>query len=95
MLDCHAMHRPLTASFLLVAVGLLSGCSLEDAPLLGKPAASMDGHTVSMSEYRLRLKVEQDLYKTTRTDQQEQDIAIRSLVDPVLVDDEASRKGSR
>ena len=93
MLDCHAVNRPLTASLVMAAVVLLAGCSLEDAPLVGKPAASMDGHTISMSDYKARLRVEQDLYKKTKTDQQEQDIAIRSLVDEVLIDDEAGRKG--
>lgn len=87
------MYRALVAPALLVPVLALAGCSLEDAPLVGKPAASMDGHSISMSDYRVRLKVEQDLYKKTRTDQQEQDIAIRSLVDEVLLDDEASHKG--
>ena len=87
------MHRAVLASTLVVAVLALAGCSLEDAPLVGKPAASMDGHTISMSDYKLRLKVERDLYRKTRTDLQEQDIAIRSLVDEVLLADEASKKG--
>ncbi|MGI8610622.1 MAG: peptidylprolyl isomerase [Candidatus Dormibacteria bacterium] len=87
------MKRPVLFSVLLATLLGLAGCSLEDAPLVGKPAASMDGHTISSSDYKVRLKVEQDLYKKTRTDQQEQDIAIRSLVDEVLLDDEASKKG--
>ncbi|MEA2682452.1 MAG: SurA N-terminal domain [Chloroflexota bacterium] len=72
---------------------LVAGCSLEDAPVIGKPAATMDGHTISMSDYRQRLKVEQDLYKKTKTAAEEEDVAIRSLVDEVLIDDEAGRKG--
>jgi parvulin-like peptidyl-prolyl isomerase len=93
------MSRSLTAFCLLAVVVTMAGCSLEDAPLIGKPAASMDGHTISMSDYRQRLKVEQDLYKATATaprtksDSEEQDIAIRSLVDEVLIADEAARKG--
>ena len=92
MLDCHAMNRPSTACLLVAVLLAVAGCSLQDAPLVGKPAATMDGHTISMSDYQARLKVEQDLYKTSKTASQEQDIAIRSLVDEVLIDDEAARK---
>ncbi|MFN2464561.1 MAG: peptidylprolyl isomerase [Candidatus Dormibacteria bacterium] len=71
----------------------ISGCSLEDAPLVGKPAATFDGHSISMSDYRVRLKVEEDLYKGTRTEAQKQAAAIQSLVDEQLIADEAARKG--
>ena len=84
------MGRFLLAVGSLVALAALSGCSLEDAPLVGKPAASMDGHTISMSDYRLRLKVEQDLYTNTRTESQKEDLAIRSLVDEQLLASEAA-----
>ncbi|MDQ6748722.1 MAG: SurA N-terminal domain-containing protein [Candidatus Dormibacteraeota bacterium] len=87
------MSRPLTAFSALLLAGMLAGCSLEDAPLIGKPAASVDGHTISMSDYRQRLKVEQDFYKQTRTEAQKEDIAVRSLVDEQLIADEAQKKG--
>ncbi|GAC1331230.1 MAG: hypothetical protein NVSMB17_09180 [Candidatus Dormibacteria bacterium] len=87
------MRRSTVALCLVAAAAALSGCSLQDAPLIGKPAASMDGHTVSMSDYNLRLKVENDLYKNTRTDSQKQDQAIRSLVDEQLIASEAANKG--
>jgi parvulin-like peptidyl-prolyl isomerase len=87
------MSRPLTAFSTLVLAAVLAGCSLEDAPLIGKPAASMDGHTISMTDYRQRLKVEQDLYQSTKTESQKEDIAIRSLIDEQLIADEAKNKG--
>jgi parvulin-like peptidyl-prolyl isomerase len=87
------MHRLIAALCMLGTLGGLSGCSLEDAPVIGKPAASMDGHTISMTDYRQRLKVEQDLYKQTKTDSQLQEVAIKSLIDEVLIADEAGRKG--
>jgi len=93
MLDCLAMSRPLTAFSLLAVAFAIAGCSLEDAPLIGHPAATTDGHSISMTDYRQRLKVEDDFYKKTRTDAQKQDIAIRSLVDEVLIADAAKNKG--
>jgi parvulin-like peptidyl-prolyl isomerase len=87
------MSRPLTAFTIFAVAFALTGCALEDAPLVSKPAATMDGHSISMTDYRQRLKVEQDLYKKTKTETQEEDIAIRSLVDEVLIDDQAARKG--
>jgi len=87
------MRRSLRALGLFAALTVFSGCSLEDAPLIGKPAASMDGHTISMSDYRVRLKVEEDLYQNTRTESQKQDLAIRSMVDEQLVAAEAAGKG--
>ena len=86
------MLRTFLAVGPLLAVAALSGCSLEDAPLIGKPAASMDGHTISMSDYRVRLKVEQDLYTSTRTESQKEDLAIHSLVDEQLIASEAASK---
>lgn len=87
------MRRSLWALGPIAALIALSGCSLEDAPLIGKPAASMDGHTVSMTDYRLRLKVEEDLYQDKRTTSQKEDLAIRSLVDEQLIANEAASKG--
>ncbi|MHB8507108.1 MAG: peptidylprolyl isomerase [Candidatus Dormibacteria bacterium] len=46
----------------------LAGCSTQDLPLLGHPAASMDGHTISMSDYDARL----NLYKVLRLRQDAQ-----------------------
>lgn len=87
------MSRPPTAFALLAVVAVIAGCSLGDVPLIGRPAATIDGHSISMTDYRQRLKVEQDLYKHTKTESQEEDIAIKSLVDELLIDDEAARKG--
>ncbi|MFN2465620.1 MAG: peptidylprolyl isomerase [Candidatus Dormibacteria bacterium] len=87
------MSRSLTAFSLLALASVLAGCSLEDAPVIGKPAASTDTHSISMTDYRQRLRVEQDLYKDTRTESQKEDIAIRSLVDEQLIADEAKSRG--
>ena len=87
------MRRPVAAASVLVALAALSACSLDDAPLIGKPAANLDGHTISMTDYKLRLKVEDDLYHGDRTQSQKEEQAIRSLVDEQLISDEAAKKG--
>ena len=33
----------------------LAGCSSQDFPLVGRPAATMDGHSIAMSDYNRRL----------------------------------------
>ena len=49
---------------LLLALSLgLAACSTDDLPFIGKAAATLDGHTVSMSDYKVRLKLYQDAYK--------------------------------
>lgn len=87
------MRRSLTAVSALTALFALSACSMEDAPLIGKPAATLDGHSISMTDYRLRLKVEEDLYHGDRTQSQKEEQAIRSLVDEQLISGEAGKKG--
>jgi parvulin-like peptidyl-prolyl isomerase len=48
------------------AVVFLAGCSTDDLPLIGKPAARMDGHTISMADYQTRLRLLRDDYNVTR-----------------------------
>jgi len=87
------MRRTPWALGLLATLVTFSGCSLEDAPLIGKPAASLDGHTISMTDFRQRVKVEKDLYGSSRTQSQTEDLAIRSLVDENLIAAAAASKG--
>jgi hypothetical protein len=44
---------------LLALAASISSCSLSDLPIIGKPAATMDGHSISMSDYNDRLKLQQ------------------------------------
>jgi parvulin-like peptidyl-prolyl isomerase len=48
---------------LLAAVLGLAACSTEDLPIVGKPAATYDGGSVTMADYKLRLKVLQENYR--------------------------------
>jgi parvulin-like peptidyl-prolyl isomerase len=56
------LKRPVQG-LLLVAVLGLAACSTEDLPLVGKPAASFDGGSIKMADYKLRLKVLQENYR--------------------------------
>jgi parvulin-like peptidyl-prolyl isomerase len=50
----------------LVLVLSCAACSTNDLPLIGKPAASFDGHSISVADYQTRLKLYQKLYDTQR-----------------------------
>jgi hypothetical protein len=54
--------------YALVAAAVLSlaSCTTDDLPLIGKPAARMDGHTISMSDYQTRLRLLRDEYNAKR-----------------------------
>jgi hypothetical protein len=54
---------------LLAAVLGLAACSTDDWPVIGKPAASFDGGSIKMSDYKLRLTVLQENYKKQTTSQ--------------------------
>lgn len=58
-------RRPVYA-LVAAAVVFLAGCSTDDLPLIGKPAARMDGHTISMADYQTRLRLLRDDYNVTR-----------------------------
>ncbi|MFY9613803.1 MAG: SurA N-terminal domain-containing protein [Candidatus Dormiibacterota bacterium] len=60
------MSRKPVYALVAVAVLSLAGCSADDLPFIGKPAARMDGHTVSMAEYQTRLRLLRDDYNITR-----------------------------
>ena len=57
---------------LLAAVVGLAACSTEDMPVIGKSAATFDGGSIKMSDYRLRLKVLQENYRKQTQTQGEQ-----------------------
>ena len=64
------LFRP--AHGLLVAAVLgLAACSTDDWPVIGKPAASFDGGSIKMADYKLRLKVLQENYKKQTASQGE------------------------
>ena len=56
----------------LAAVVGLAACSTEDMPVIGKSAATFDGGSIKMSDYRLRLKVLQENYRKQTQSQGEQ-----------------------
>jgi parvulin-like peptidyl-prolyl isomerase len=60
------MSRKPVYALVAAAVLTLAGCSTDDLPLIGKPAAKMDGHTISMSDYQTRLKLLRDDYNVSR-----------------------------
>jgi SurA N-terminal domain/PPIC-type PPIASE domain len=57
---------------LLAAVVGLAACSTEDMPIIGMSAATFDGGSIKMSDYRLRLKVLQENYRKLTQSQGEQ-----------------------
>lgn len=63
MLDCPAMLKKLALGLGLAAIMALAGCSTEDLPIVGKPAAAFDGGNIKMADYQLRLKVLQENYR--------------------------------
>jgi parvulin-like peptidyl-prolyl isomerase len=63
--------KPINGLLLAVVVGL-AACSTEDMPIIGKPAATFDGGSIKMSDYRLRLKVLQENYRKQTQSQGEQ-----------------------
>jgi predicted chitinase len=64
------LFRP-AHGLLLAAVLGLAACSTDDWPVIGKPAASFDGGSIKMSDYKLRLKVLQENYKKQTASQGE------------------------
>jgi parvulin-like peptidyl-prolyl isomerase len=48
---------------LLAAVLGLAACSTEDLPIVSRPAASFNGGSIKMADYKLRLKVLQENYR--------------------------------
>jgi parvulin-like peptidyl-prolyl isomerase len=54
--------------YALAALAVLTvvACSTDDLPVIGKPAAKMDGHTISMTDYQTRLRLLRDDYNVTR-----------------------------
>jgi parvulin-like peptidyl-prolyl isomerase len=72
VLDSDAMLLKPTHGLLLAAVFGLVACSTEDMPVIGKPAASFDGGSIKMADYRLRLKVLQENYRKSTLSQGEQ-----------------------
>lgn len=61
-----AVYRSRSLLALLVLTAAVSACATEDLPLIGKPAAAMDGHTISMSDYRTRVQVLKSEYNLRR-----------------------------
>ena len=60
------MSRKPVYALVAVAVLTLAGCSTDDLPLIGKPAARIDGSTVSQADYQTRLRLLRDDYNVTR-----------------------------
>jgi parvulin-like peptidyl-prolyl isomerase len=56
------LKRPVHGLLLAAVLGL-AACSTEDLPVVGKPAASFDGGSIKMADYKLRLKVLQENYR--------------------------------
>src|SRR3984893_12424123 len=73
---------------LLAAVVGLAACSTEDMPVIGKSAATFDGGSIKMSDYRLRLKVMQENYRKQTQSQGEQKYP--SIDSPAGRDNEAT-----
>lgn len=69
LLDSDAMTGRALKGLLVALTVVLGACSTDDLPLIGKPAASLDGHTVSMADYKTRLKLYQDAYKLDQSAQ--------------------------
>ena len=72
MLDSDAMLPKPAHGLLLAAVVGLAACSTEDMPIIGMSAATFDGGSIKMSDYRLRLKVLQENYRKLTQSQGEQ-----------------------
>jgi SurA N-terminal domain/PPIC-type PPIASE domain len=72
VLDSDAMLLKPAHGLLLAAVVGLAACSTEDMPVIGQSAATFDGGSIKMSEYRLRLKVLQENYRKQTQTQGEQ-----------------------
>src|SRR5258708_27688938 len=65
------LKKPAVGLVLAAAVAL-AGCSAEDLPIVGRPAASFDGGNVKMADYQLRLKILQENYRKQTQSQGEQ-----------------------
>jgi hypothetical protein len=65
------LFRPAHGLLILAAVLGLSACSTDEWPVIGKAAASFDGGSVKMADYKLRLKVLQENYRKQTASQGE------------------------
>src|SRR5258708_8681211 len=65
------LKKPAVGLVLAAAVAL-AGCSAEDLPIVGRPAAAFDGGNVKMADYQLRLKILQENYRKQTQAQGEQ-----------------------